>query len=276
MVILLIVVCSGLSYYLLTAEFSPDSVFADKGLVRGWVIGVLITVCLSVIFVLIFKSFKSAVNDKREKFLENPKEFVDTSNAMRIWTEEFVKHTKIPHTLIHTKGETYPRVVLGEGVVVDIRDTRHFKDPKMQTSESFLKFEVYANCGQRMGLNMVIIRLDEGEGYIRKNWYENFKPHENAEGFKLQRDEYPLTSAKAYSDRIQMKKLELLNDGDYTAEELKAYDQISKIDKSQDKVPLKAEKQDDNYYAESENKEVSEEDLNDLQKDINRYKKGAN
>jgi len=279
LVFLLLGLLAFFSYYLLVHNFPATSIFSDKDVVKNWVVGGLLFFLVSFVLLFIFSGFSKATRDRVD--LESPKQFVDVKDAVRIFTEEFVKDTRVPHLLVPNKDDDkHPFVKLARDAIVDIRKTRHFKDPKMQTSEAFWLFEVYSNQGDKRGIHTVLLRLDEGEEYIRNNWFENFEDNCIMENFKLRRDEYPITSAKAYADRISMKKLEMISEGNATADEIRAFDEISKNMVEENKKPVQVitkEDPENNYYENNDHKQSEvEKELSEIEQDIKKYQNKGN
>lgn len=279
-VLLVLIVGSVLaffSYYLLVHDFPSTSVFSDKDVVKNWVVGVLLFIIVSFILLIIFKGFAGATREKR--LLESPRKFVNVNRAAKIFVEEFIKANNVPHTLNYDVVGDYPEVIPKRGVFVDVRHTRHFKDPKMQTSESFFLFEIECNAGSKRGIHTALIRLDEGEDYIRNNWFENFEDNCPIELFKLRRDEYPITSAKSFLDRLNMKQIELMNDGDFTKDDLMAFEAVKNNSladaRRSNPVPYVEEKtkSDDAFLTRITDKESElVEELSEIEEDMKKYR----
>ena len=147
--------------------------------------------------------------------LEAPKELVDVVDADRVWIEEFVKNTGIPYAIQPWNDN---RLVLQDASHVQIRNAR----PVFSGDGSFRLFECVALVGSMRGVNLFVTRLDRGLEWIQKNW--NWRPVLN-KPFNLFNPtdlvRYPLTTPESENAYLQLRSLQMLEDG-YSPEDVRA------------------------------------------------------
>lgn len=214
------------------------------------------------------------VNRKKEEFYEMnaPKELVSVMRAQEIWMEEFLQDNNIPFMELDDLF-----VPIEEGAC-NFRDTIKFSDPSMQTADMFLAFEVDVRAGRTTGMLVAVLRLDLGEEYIRDNWNERMEWNTTLNRFNLQNKRYPLTNARAYNERVGMKRIELFEAG-FSDEEIRSYvDPFAQSARQQFVVqqpkkkrkPIEAPAISDVYGVEEEEEGASADDIKD---DIDEYRR---
>ncbi len=152
-----------------------------------------------------------------DRSLESPKDRVGTKRAMKIWEDEFLDWNEIPY-LIRTWQDDSKQPIMDRAV--DFRNIIAHYDPSRQTSDKFVTFEVVVRDGKRRGILVASVALDYGEDYIRENWNEHFEVGRLIDTSRVDSKKFPLTSSKSSLERLQMKRIELQEEG-YSSEEVR-------------------------------------------------------
>lgn len=181
-----------------------------------WITGGLALVLIVGIF--LYRYLRGSVADA-----DLPKEIVDTTVAIKTWTEAFIRGTNIPYVENHWEDDAYKFKPVNRKAV-QITNERPFVDPDKGTADQFYRFQARILEGDRTGIHTVIIPLDKGVEFIKNNWRYLIEDHTAVNVFKLKNQTYPLTSSRSAQERIQIAALEAAAEG-FTADEIRrAYD----------------------------------------------------
>lgn len=240
-----------------------------------------IGIILGIVLILGFVIYKviSASSSKNDRDISSPKEYVSTVRAMDIWKEEFIKSNKIPYIIPHWNADANITPVNKDAV--EFRDTIGFNDPGFQTSDKFLVFEVIVRDGEKTGMLVSCIRIDLGEDYLRTNWNERLRWNKSMNNYSTENKRYPLSSAKGYAERLGMKRIELAEEGFSEREINEMINPFLASQMTNDKMILQTEKKPpiksadvkDVYPNYPDNEDDDGADIDDLQEDLDRYRR---
>lgn len=162
---------------------------------RKWGVIVIIGVlgAIGITYIVINKIVERK-KDKKEGG-DIPKEYVNTHEAIiDTFIPAFIANTSIAYYIEDGKVKTNGRV--------KVRSTEKFSDP--ETGIPHIRFEVFAKEGTHKGINLVIIRLDEGLEKITKNWNSYVLMHTTLDTHKFSRRHTPLTKTQDENMRNQI------------------------------------------------------------------------
>ncbi len=213
--------------------------------------------------------------------IELPKAYVDNGKIPEIWKKACIVNTNIPH-LVQTWNND--EIVPIREDVIKIMNSRSFSDPDRGTADRFYGFEALILEGNLRGLNVVITREDHGEEWIEKNWNWQIHQKKSWETFDLNESRYPLTSSKDESVRLAVKKMELAEEGYSEHEVRQIIDPLLKENQRPVVIqqhlpkPVPAIKSPSiaEHYPEAVSTEDEQVDLDDLKKDIEKYRRRNN
>lgn len=180
-----------------------------------FILGVSLLVGVGVYF-LINRVDKKRVGDLKDIV----KEPVPVDKAIDIYIQEFIKKTDIPFTLDYSVDGKNPRVVPSADCIIRHTNGNYFVDVRGQTSDSFYKFELFANMGSKSGLNVIVVCVDKGEDFIRNNIFWHLNEHTNLRSHNLNLVRYPSTSSLNEKDRLLSTYINLAEAGEATADDL--------------------------------------------------------
>lgn len=237
----------------------------------------IILLIVGVIGFVLYKLI-SNTGSKNERDISSPKEFVSTKRAIQIFKEELIKDNKIPYLIPHWLDD--PVVTPVNEDAVEIRDILNFSDPGFQTSDTFLGFEVIVREGKKTGMMVAVIRIDLGEEWLRDNWNTRIRWNKSMNTYNLDNKRYPLTSSKGYAERLQMKRIELSEEG-FSEREINEMinpflasqqSNAHMIQQTEKRSPIKSADVKDVFpdYPDSEDDDGA--DVDDLQEDIDKFR----
>ena len=190
---------------------------ADFPIWKYVITGGVILVGLFVILFLMYKIVQWFMDRKSDDDAELPREYVGSERIIQVWKEAFIVKTGVPY-VVQTWAED--KIVPNDPDAITITNEQAFVDPSGQTSDQFIGFEASVTEGNRIGVHIVITRLDMGEKWVRDNWNWWIKDNTPKASFKLETHKFPLTSAKSVNDYLNFKRIELADD--YSEQELRS------------------------------------------------------
>jgi hypothetical protein len=147
------------------------------------------------------------------------KETVAVGRALELVREAVIMDTNIPHIRAVWEDRRNPPLRAFNPMAVSFRNETVMSDPSGQTADRFLAVEMTIREGDRRGVHVMVIRLDQGEEWIRKNWNMRMRDNTPFNMFRLENQKYPLTSARDFQERAISRRIELAEEG-YSEEEL--------------------------------------------------------
>lgn len=220
-ILLLVFVFVSLVYAYFQSVGVEEGVF-DRDLFVGSsfkFVGLFSLLFLIVYFAIYF--FSDGVNGSD---LSVVKEVLPSSVVIDCWVDSFVRHTGIPYVSLQwVPGRVKP--ILFDRDCVVVMEEVSFSDPEKETSDTFITFEAYVTSGSRQGLFTVTSRTDMGRDWVRDNY--NWRiVRVSSLSYRPKSRLQPLTSAADARERLLSKKLDLLEEGRLTPEELSYIDTL--------------------------------------------------
>lgn len=233
-----------------------------------YVVAFLVVAC--VIWLIVW-GLSALFNKDKNVDTDLPKQYVSTDKIPDLWQDAFIKR-HLPHVVQHWNDG---KIVPVPDDAIRIMNPKSMVDWTKETSDRFFGFEVLIKVGPYRGLNVVITREDYGEDWIKNNTFFRIEQNKSWDTLGTSLNTYPATSSNDEKVRLAVKRLELIEEGYNESELQRTIDPIiieSKNQKPQKNLPPVRSPSITEHYPELINDDDDEPDLDDLKKEIARYR----
>ncbi|MFB5623300.1 MAG: hypothetical protein ACE5RP_00065 [Nitrosopumilus sp.] len=199
------------------------------------------------------------------------REVLDVEDVLQEWEQAFIEGNKIQHIIQHWNKKK--KVPINKNAFF-IKNIKTYPDPSNQTADYFMAFEVFCNEGKRVGSALVLLRIDRGLEWIKKNWRYCIEWNIDMSRSNVDYDSLPVTTSATARDRWLHERISLMKEGYSDAELRKSIDPFMRVvpqnNTSTSAPPQKETKKENNTQQFQKNdKDNSGED--ELEEDVKRY-----